>query len=309
MLESILLALCNLLTNSCNASEPAKPLDASQAAAGQQLVELADNAPHEISGLVSSGKHPNIVWVHNDGGNTPVISAANTLNGSIDAEVLIQQSDNTDWEDIARFQQQGQSWLLLADIGDNFSTRNYLSLLAIPEPELSDRTVSPAWRLDFSYPDGARDSESIAVDPLTNEILILSKRDKPPRLYSLPLKASEQVVTANYLGELSTIPEPTPEDLEEDPWYGKHRASPTAISISNDGSQLLVVTLKDSYLYPRHADGWQVAVQQAPTVLDVVQLAQTEAGDFSADQQGVWIASEQLPAQLFYMPLKLSLKP
>ena len=303
MLESFLIALCGFLFNACTASIPQATLSLEQRNEGQRLIKLKGQPPHEISGLTPSAKHKNILWVHNDGGNPPEIIAINSKNGRVKHRIAIQNADNRDWEDIARFHYQQQNWLLLADIGDNFSTARHLTLYAFPEPKLESTFIEANWQIRFRYGDGARDAEAIAVDPINNQILVLSKRDLPPRLYSLPLQPSTKVETARFLGTLHHIPAPTAEDLTQDPWYGKYRNQPTAMGISQDGQRRLIVTLKDSYLYSRHANGWGFAIQQPPQRIDTPQLPQTEAGDFSADDQGVWVASETLPAQLFYTPL------
>src|SRR4051812_26592257 len=56
----------------------------------------------EISGLAASRTHPDVLWVHNDGGNAARLYAIGKR-GSLLATFDIAGVANTDWEDIAAF--------------------------------------------------------------------------------------------------------------------------------------------------------------------------------------------------------------
>ena len=159
-----------------------------------------------------------------------------------------------DWEDLCAFTVDGQSYLLIADIGDNLRWRRVLTLYILREPqlqELADGTILEVERtIQFGYPDGPRDSEAAAVDTTSREILILSKRVIPAEVYRLPLEAPEdRIVTAERIALLTGIPQPTERDHYESPTLGKMRSWPTALDIH--GHHAVIVTLKDAYLFER----------------------------------------------------------
>ena len=177
----------------------------------------------EASGLAVSRINDQILWTHNDSGDTARIFAIDTQGQQL-ATVNITGVNNTDWEDIASFVYQGESYLLIADVGDNQAKRSQYQLHLIKEPNLSllngqkNLSAKPVWSMTFTYPDGAHDCESVAVDSVKGKILLLTKRDKLPILYELPLiaptlqsgsnKSSAQMIKqqAKRLGEIAPLP-------------------------------------------------------------------------------------------------------
>ena len=159
----------------------------------------------EASGLAVSRINDQILWTHNDSGDTARIFAIDTQGQQL-ATVNITGVNNTDWEDIASFVYQGESYLLIADVGDNQAKRSQYQLHLIKEPNLSllngqkNLSAKPVWSMTFTYPDGAHDCESVAVDSVKGKILLLTKRDKLPILYELPLIApTHKVDQINHL--------------------------------------------------------------------------------------------------------------
>src|SRR5690606_35887206 len=101
----------------------------------------------------------------------------------------VEGAENTDWEDLAAFRFEGRDWLLVADTGDNGGLRRTLQLHVFEEPaRVADGVLRPAWTIVFRWPDGPRDCEAVAVDPVRGEVLLVSKRRQPPELFALPLR-------------------------------------------------------------------------------------------------------------------------
>lgn len=144
----------------------------------------------EASGIVASRMNANVLWTHNDSGNParifPMTSAGTNL-----GTYSISGATNIDWEDIAvgPGPAAGVQYLYIGDIGDNGAIRSSVSIYRVPEPVVSDTqspasvSVSGAVKFNFTYPGGARDAESLFVDPLTSDIYIISKRENPHHLY------------------------------------------------------------------------------------------------------------------------------
>ncbi len=279
------------------------PFDAS---AGARITGwMRDRALPEVSGIAVSRAHPGILWVENDSGNPPAIHAV-TPDGSLRATLSIDDAPNIDWEDLASFDRGGKHYVLIADVGDNNAIRPYSVLYAIEEPAmLRDAHVRPAWRIVFRWPDGPRDCEAVAVDERTDSILLISKRRVPAELFRLPLPSAASrkhafgPITAQFLGTLANIPQPTAAELKAAPGYAKYLAQVTAADIAPDRSSLAVLTYHSVYLYRRKGDeDWAHAVSRAPQALSFGWLPQAEALGFAGDGRSLYVSGEHLPSAI-----------
>jgi hypothetical protein len=282
-----LLALGLVLAIPACVAAPARP----------QKTTVLHPALSELSGLTRSLATPDWLWAHNDSGDSARLFRVG-LDGRDGGIVAVPQATAIDWEDIAAFRWQGEPALLIGDIGDNRGVRSAVTVFAVADPGASGSKAPLLWQRNFRYPDGPRDAEGLAVDPLNGDILILSKRDNPPVIYRLPALATPPapgtVETAERLGLVRHIPAPTVLDLTQDPIFGRLRHWPTAFDIAPDGLSAIVTTYKDAYRYRRQADeGWASAFARAPEVIDLPQWKQTEAGAFTADGRQFCAGSEQ----------------
>lgn len=258
----------------------------------------------EVSGLSRSLADPEILWALNDSGGLPALYRVG-LNGEDLGRVDIAKTMNWDWEALAAFSHQGQPALLIADVGDNDAVRDTVTLYAVSDP--GRRGASKLlWRLDFRYEDGPRDCEAVAVDTETRHIYLLSKRDRVPVLYRLPLPLStpEQPLTAERLGEIRPLPKAPSQNIKNRPDPTRYFSMPTALDFLSDGSGAVVLTPKDAYRYPRAKNqSWLAALRSKPTVVTLPHLRQTEAATVSADGKVLFVTSEKRPAPLLRMPL------
>ena len=142
----------------------------------------------EISGLQRSGRTPGVFFVHNDDGAATVYALDDQ--GRDLGNFTIEDAANRDWEDIALITAGDEPVLVIGYSGDNFPQHPGVNLYFIHEPEsgadgsYSDE-VPLLHSIELRYPDGARDCESVAWDPASDRIILLSKRDKPARMYSI----------------------------------------------------------------------------------------------------------------------------
>lgn len=251
----------------------------------------------ELSGLTRSLATNDWLWAHNDSGDSARLFRVG-LDGSDGGIVDVPQTNAIDWEDIATLRWQGQPALLIGDIGDNNAQRAAITLYAVRDPGATGTSAALLWQLNLRYPNGPRDAEGLAVDPLNGDILILSKREKPPVIYRVPLPDKPptpgSVVTAELVGPVLHLPVPTAVDLADDPKFGFLRDWPTAFDIAPDGLSAVVTTYKDAHRYHRAAgEDWAAAFARVPERIDLPQWKQTEAGGFTADGQQFCAASEQ----------------
>lgn len=262
---------------------------------------LTEEAISEVSGLAASRQHAGLFWSHNDGGNRNELYAIDQT-GQRRATLILRDIKNLDWEDLATFERDGKYYLLLADTGDNGGIRDQLQLIAIEEPAVlrPKQTVDVAWVQRFRWPDGARDCEAMAVDARRNEVLLISKKRVPPELFRLPLRGSDTVETAELLGYLQGIEQPSSTDLQANPVYGRYRSQITGADISPNGRVLTVLNYSSLYFYVRSPDvDWRTAATtRPPSRLALPWLPQAEAVAFAADGTSVLIASEQIPSPL-----------
>jgi hypothetical protein len=284
----------------------AKPLKSAIYQNAIQIGYLANRELKEVSGLTSSRLRHDVLWTINDGGNGPFIYATDTRGKHL-GKVRILDAQNQDWEDLASFRLRDVAYLLIADVGDNDEMRSDYFIYVTEEPAITEKidpaTQSVAWdyRIRFTYEDGSRDCESVAVDLQSQQILLLSKRTVPPILYTLPLFTTnrDNVQVAKRLTEVPVIPQPTLQDIIEDPRFGSYRSQPTAMDVSPDGYTAVVLTYKNGYLFQRTAgENWVQAFKKIPQLIRLPRLRQAEALCFAADGRTLFVTSEKIPAPL-----------
>ena len=260
-------------------------------------------SPHvdELSGLAVSRADPALLWGHNDTGSGPVLHRIG-LQGEDLGRVSVPDALAGDWEDIAAFADAGGPALLVGDVGDNFTLRTFVTLYAVRDPGRQG-PARMLWRLDFSFADGPRDCEALAVDPLAREILLLSKRDDPPRLYRLPLpaKAPKGRQTAQLLGPIAPLPRPAGTERITAPYAH----APTAMDISADGLTAVIVTYRNAYVYRRRAgQPWLELFARGAAPLPLPpEFASAEAAALSADGRILYVGAEGEPGRLLRFEL------
>ncbi len=131
----------------------------------------------ELSGWALSKRHANVLWGHNDSGDGARLIAVSAVDGSLVGEVDVTGSPSADWEDVATYaDKQGQSWIVVADVGDNAARRRSVSLVLIPEPDLATKSVAAAGTVTVTWADGPHDVETLIVDPMSGDATLIGKR-------------------------------------------------------------------------------------------------------------------------------------
>jgi hypothetical protein len=258
------------------------------------LADVANPDLDELSGLTVSRADPAVLWGHNDTGGGAVLYRFGHDGADLGA-LPVEGARANDWEDIAAFEHDGKPALLIADTGDNLAVRAESVLYAVGDPGRAGRPEL-LWRLRFRFPDGTRDCEALAVDLARREILLVSKRDEPPRLYrlALPARAPERPLVAERIGE---VPLPAPTLAER--VLRRFGHMPTALDVSRDGATAVLVTPRRAYVYRRApAAGWAEAFAAPVAVLELPPLPQVEAAAISADGRELVLGSEGRPGRL-----------
>jgi hypothetical protein len=252
------------------------------------LGDIEDLRLNESSGLAASNYVTDVLWSINDSGDGPNIFALSTAGNAL-GRWQIDVDKPIDWEAMDAFSINGNGYLLIADVGDNFARRQSVSFLVVEEPWLEADQEQPlpvAWQVEFSYPNGPRDSEAVAVDPALERVLILSKRTFPNELYWVPLRVRENTtVVAEKIANLYPLPRNVPGN---EALYGPaapYQGMPTGMSLK--ANRLLVTTYRDAYLYD-YGD-----VTQEPSRIPLPLVGQREAIAFARDADSTAYVSRE----------------
>ena len=290
-------------------SPPAPESGSGTAVTFETVGRLQSGKIDEASGLARSQRRDDLLWTVNDDGDAE-IHAIDTSGGEL-GRVGISKINNNDWEDLASFTLEDKPYLLIAAVGDNAGKRKDVTLYVIDEPDPDMKKTKVEWRVDFSYPDGPRDAEAVAVDVENERVLVLTKRDIPAVLYAVPLQPkSKKRQKAKRLGTLATVPQPSRKDVQYAPrtdnWYWQ----PTAMDLSPDGSLLAVLTYGGVYLYRRTSEqSWVDALQRPPLVLGTTRNREAESIAFSSDGGALFITTEGRHAPLIRATLPAAKTP
>lgn len=110
-----------------------------------QEIAILPNQILETSGLAF---FDNQLWTHNDGGNEDKIYQIDTTDGSILNTVIIANSNNEDWEDLA----EDETHLYIGDFGNNNGDRMDLKIYKLPKSQLASG-IATAEIIEFSFSD------------------------------------------------------------------------------------------------------------------------------------------------------------
>lgn len=304
------LTVCALLINACDSrSEPManrkEALSSPVPVTIKKTGNLRSSMLNEVSGMQSSLSTDGHFFVHNDEGE-PIIYVIDETGTQL-GSVMIESAKNKDWEDITSVPVEQGHWLVAGEIGDNSAKRKSIMLYFIAEPQPDAEghysgTATLEHKLKLRYPDGPRDSESLSYDPIGQQILILSKRDVPARLYGIDLESALKKPEAQltFLGSIYPFRPPTVSDRAT--WGGRVEwiSQPTGLDISADGNEAVVITYRSLYRFDRQADeDWISALQRKPDELVGPPAPQNESVTYSSDNQSIYVASEKKAAPIY----------
>lgn len=213
--------------------------------AGEPLGLVSNPAINEASGLATGRRSHGVLWTHNDSGGGPIVYAVSPTGATLGTFTL-SGTAAVDWEDmaIAPDPVSGQPNLYIGDVGDNRRIRPTIQVHRVAEPLVSSagppvtQTLTGVETFTFNYPDGARDVESLIVDPLSGDMIFVTKRDASPRVYRAAYpQSSSAITTLEFIGELAW-PETTDNDDR-----------PSAADISADGSEVLIRSRTAAYYW------------------------------------------------------------
>ncbi len=186
------------------------------------------------------------------------------------AKVTIEGVSNRDWEDITLLRHRDEWLMVMSETGDNLarygSVRLYFAAVPLPQDDPQEgpwddsgddwhwpTKIALRHQLELTYPDGPRDAESLAWDAHGQRLLVITKRDHPPRIYTIAIdKAlSLDVAQFEFAGTLKGMRQPTKEEHRNLGLHANFIAQPTGVDISPDGRTAAIITYRSVYLYSR----------------------------------------------------------
>jgi hypothetical protein len=233
---------------------------------------LADPQITESSGIVASATFENVLYTHNDSGDTARFFA---IDGSCHTRTtyLLNGVQARDWEDISRGP---RHTLWLGDIGDNNATRDRGILVhSVPEPAPGEgvvRLTATSYRL--RYADAPHDAEALMVHPRTGQVLIVTKGLAGGAVYavSTPLQATSPNILRQ-VGRVS-VPEVTGGD------------------ISPDGAHVVLRNYTAAYEWTVKGDDVLAALKGEPTRIPLPRSPQGEGITYARDGSSLIVSSE-----------------
>lgn len=243
---------------------------------------------NEISGIALSSSQKVFAFVHNDSGDTSRffgIDSTGSLAYTYYFKGVSGKKGVTDCEDITigKTYNGENRYLYIGDIGDNKAKRKYITVYRIAEPDQFNTPVETvsASPVFLTYPDGARDAETLMVDNIQRLLYIISKREDTVRIYTAPLAWNDNdTITLKFRGQIYF------KGSRPGKWI-------TSGDISWDGQKVLLKSLQKVYYWERKNNEplWKT-LQRTATELPYQQESQGEAICFDREGKGFYTVSE-----------------
>ena len=168
---------------------------------GHVLFRMHDPRITESSSLVVSTVQPHVVYTANDSGDGAYIYSVDMHTGRT---VGVATLAGVRPQDVEAMASGPDDTLYVADIGDNESQRKNVTVYWFAQPGAGDATVTDWHSARLKYPRGARDAETVLVDPSTGRLYVVSKQIFAGTVYRAPPRLSENHV--NHLHAVGVAP-------------------------------------------------------------------------------------------------------
>lgn len=243
---------------------------------------VANDAVTEASGMAASTSYPDIVWMHNDSGGGPFVFATTVAGDDMGAFEL--DAVEFDWEDMAigPGPDPGLDYLYLGDIGDNLHFRSAIAVYRVtePTPDSGGGVIADVTRFDLAYPNPGHDAEALFVDPVTGDILIVTKPDSgdPALIFRAPASQLQEGTTTALI-PVGSFP------LQSG-------VSVTAADIDRTGAVIVFRGYNEVWLWERSDVDFTETFATEPCRTPSTAEVQGEAITFTADGYSYYTVSE-----------------
>jgi hypothetical protein len=254
----------------------------------------------EISGVAMSKKNPGVLWVHNDSGHAAELFAV-AQDGRTLAQYTIAGARNADWEDLALGPgpARGESYLHVGDIGGNRRERLEFIVYRVLEPKVAARDQPivhgslAASALQFAYPDGHHDAETLFFDPKSDGDLYVVTKDRRGASQVYRSRGPLADGSRNALELVASLHFPQTGERGSD--------QATSGAISPSGEYVLIKTYTVLYLWVRRAGASIADTLRTPACrVPLVREEQGEALTFAPDGSGYLTTSEGRSSAIYF---------
>lgn len=251
--------------------------------AGRVVGDVTAKTPSEISGLVA---WDGVLWAVDDGeDDLYAFDPSGALRGTAH---FVGSVDGVDREDLGRWNDQ----LLVADTGDNRQERASVALYRFerPPPDGFHDDWPLAGSTVVTWPGGPTDAETLIVDPVTDDVLLVEKaRDGVSTVLRVPGDLPD-AVEGEAVAELV---------FGGDTGLGTVNWT-TGGTVAPDGTAVVIRTYLDAWVWPRvPGEPWADTFARDACWLDLVTEPQGESIAWGDD--GIYTISEGVgPTVLFY---------
>lgn len=258
----------------------------------EQVGTLTDDVLEEVSGFAASHLNLGIWWTVADSDNPAYLYALHE-DGTIQDFYFVSGAANVDWEDLAVAPcPSACACVYLADTGDTALARDVYTLYRFSEPVLGEtvRVTAAATALDFTYPDGPHDAETLLLDPRSNTPYLVTKEPKGIALvYALTLSADATTIqSVDRVGQLDL-------GKEEGEWQ-----QASGGSFAADGTRFVIRTARLLFEYELSVnETLPEALLQAPLRLILPEMPQGEGIGYAPDATRILLNSEQVPSPVY----------
>ena len=301
----ILLPIFCLISNACfsvSSQDDKKAINLngedSPAYSSAKVVGIIENRKiTENSGIAASPCQTDVLWTHNDSGDSARIFAINTKGETL-AEFRVKSAKNYDWEDISVFKnERGECFLYIGDIGNNDRLRGEFEIYRVREPNITAnklQVTENAETIKFTYPEFRHDAETLMIHPKTGDIYILTKR--------LSGASGVYKLAANFnLKKVNTLEKITDLTVPAVP-----NGFITGGDISPDGRRVILCDYFGAYelLLPDDAKNFDEIWNEKPLKIELGERKQGEAITYSADGNSIFATSEKRNSPLIEVDRK-----
>lgn len=268
--------------------------------AAENLGDLADDALVESSGLLVSRRSPDVLWSHNDSGDTARLFAL-ARDGSALGTWTLDVVDG-DWEDLAwaTDPDTGEPLIFAGDIGSFGMARDTVVVYVLDEPEV-DTAAEPTvhaverWSTLTLHSPEVLNFDNMLVDPDTGDLYLLSDaEDGRSVLLRKPAPHLDgDDVTLEEVGEFRFGADPLPGDTLA-----------TGADISPLGDRIVVRTRDEAWMWLRDASqtvAEAMTGDPCPIALPTETLG--EAVTFDIRDGGLLLSSEGANEPLWHVSL------
>jgi hypothetical protein len=277
----------------------------------QDLGVVSNMELDEASGMVASWRNPGSYWVINDSEDINRIFLV-SQNGQGKVEFLIKGLRNRDWEALGRWQNKtGQTYIYIADIGDNASNQSVYAIHRFLEPSLKlsnpmTRVINGTQTVNFQLPDGSRDLECLLVDQISGDMFVISKREDRKHLYRIPAASfnnEDKLHQAEFIRELNfSVP-------TSDLTILKRLYYITGGDVAASNEEVIIRNYLEIYYWKKEkSETLADALRRKPQIVPSALEPQGEAVAFDRNGNGYSTISEVAsffsPAHIFYTPKK-----